>query len=73
MPVLLQIQGSRKRRPTLLEAARLLDMPVTQLDGSYGVQIIDPWQELYVVRSMADETASNGVAHDDPHIGIFTR
>jgi hypothetical protein len=73
MSVLLQIQGSRKRRPTLLEAARQLAMPVGHLDRSYGVQVIDPWEELYVVRSTADEAASHGAAQDDPPIGVFTR
>ncbi len=73
MSVLLQIHGHRKRRPTLQEAARQLHVPVQQLDRSYGVKVIDPWGELYVVRSTADELASHGAAHDDPPIGIFTR
>jgi len=57
----------------LREAARQLGLQVAQLDGAYGVQLIDPWEELYVVRSMADEAASNGAAHANPPIGIFTR
>ena len=73
MSVLLQIHGHGNRRPSLREAARQLHMQVEQLDRCYGVKVIDPWSELYVVRSTADEAAAHGAAHEDPPIGIFTR
>ena len=40
---------SRKSRPTLEEAARLLKIDAKHLDAQFGVVLIDPQRHLYTV------------------------
>ena len=47
---------SRTQKPSLpCGPCATASYPVEQLDRCYGVKIIDPWNELYVVHSTADE------------------
>lgn len=44
-------------RPTLAAAAELLRVPVSSMDETFGVVLIDPERRLYAVRVDADALA----------------
>ena len=60
---LYQFQFSANRKPTLIEAAREVNLPVSELDQDYGVVLIDPANHYYVVRSAK---ATEGAFADVP-------
>jgi hypothetical protein len=71
MSVMFAVHGRGKRPPTLVEAAAELRIPVEQLDGVYGVQLVNPWDHIYAVRSRDESLSRHRLAHSDPPIGIF--
>lgn len=60
--------------PTLTDAARSLQLPISALDTSFGVVLIDPKRHLYTVKSNADNVDvpdPNNGPYADPVIGGF--
>jgi hypothetical protein len=53
-PMVLMVVKGDKGAPTLSDAARQLNVPVEDLDASFGVVAVDPNKGLYSVRVRAD-------------------
>jgi hypothetical protein len=71
MSVMFEVHGTGRRAPTLVEAAAELCLPVERLDSDYGVQLVNPWDHIYAVRSRDESLSRHRLAHSDPPIGIF--
>ena len=66
-----EVHGEGSRAPTLKEAADQLHVDVKLLDPVYGVQLVDPRDHTYVVRSAAREMQTDVRAYVDLAIDVF--
>lgn len=58
--------ASPGRHPTLADAADLLHVPVSSMDETFGVILIDPERRLYAVR--VDANALTAGEPSDPRV-----